>query len=154
MNHVPLKRQSIIPRIDGITRDITRLRELASIPLDEFSDDKNPHIDVAKARLREALEGVFNIGAHILARIEGARASEYKEIARKLGDYHIVEKKFVDAALIRMAGYRNRLTHFYAEIKPQELHRILNENLGDFEVFLSAVKRVLEHPEQFGLILE
>lgn len=154
MNHTPLKRQSIIPRIDGITRDIIRLRELAALPLDEFSNDRNPHIDVAKARLREALEGVFNIGAHILARIEGARATEYKEVARKLGEHQIVERDFADIVLTRMAGYRNRLTHFYAEITPEELHRILNDNLGDFEIFLSAVKRVLEHPEQFGLTAE
>ena len=154
MKKLPLKQQSIIPRIDGISRDIARLRELAGIPLDQFGDDRNPHMDVAKARLREALEGVFNIGAHILARIEGARASECKEIARKLGEHRIVEKQFADTVLMRMAGYRNRLTHFYAEITPQELHQILNEHLGDFDIFLSAVKRLLEHPDQFGLTLE
>lgn len=53
-----------------------------------------------------------------------------------------------------MAGYRNRLTHFYAEITPGELHDILNNDLGDFETFLSAIKRVLKHPEQFGLTIE
>lgn len=140
--------------MDGIMKDMVRLRRLRDLPIEAFSDETKDNIDVAKARLREALEGVFNIGAHILSRIEGGRTTEYKDIARKLGEHGIVDKKFADGALRNMAGYRNRLTHFYAEIKPEELRHILQNDLGDFEVFLSAIKRVLEHPEQFNLTIE
>ena len=149
-----LKMQSVVPRIDGITKDIAKLRELSQIPLDPFRNEENLYFDVAKGRLREALEGVFNIGAHILSRLEGGRATEYKEIARKLGEYGIVDKEFADTRLVRMAGYRNRLVHFYAEIDAEELYNILHNNLGDFDVFLSAVKQVLEHPEKFNLMIE
>lgn len=154
MKKLPLKLQSIIPRIDGITRDIEKLRMLATLPQEEFYDPAKDYYDVAKLRLREALEGVFNIGAHILSRIEGGRATEYRDIARKLGEHRILEKEFADTKLSHMAGYRNRLTHFYAEITPGELHDILNNDLGDFEIFLSAVKHVLKHPEQFKLTIE
>lgn len=53
-----------------------------------------------------------------------------------------------------MAGYRNRLTHFYAEITPEEMYQIINHHLDDFAVFLKAVKNVLEHPEKFELTVE
>lgn len=182
MTSVPLKSQSIIPRMDGIAKDVKRLQELASLPFDQFHAEDN--VDIAKLRLREALEGVFNIGAHILSRIEGGRATEYagkseglsspepvrgversetddgaeatedKDIARKLGEQGIIEKQFAETALIRMAGYRNPLTHFYAEIMPQELYDIIQRDLGDFDAFLSSVKQVLEHPEKFGLSRE
>ncbi|OHA24322.1 MAG: hypothetical protein A3D50_02205 [Candidatus Taylorbacteria bacterium RIFCSPHIGHO2_02_FULL_44_12] len=154
MKQLPLKSQSIIPRIDGIEKDIKKLRELTSLPQEVFYDITQNHYDVAKLRLREALEGVFNIGAHILSRMEGGRATEYREIARKLGEHNIVDKEFALGALSRMAGYRNRLTHFYAEITPSELYDILNTNLGDFETFLTATKNVLEHPEKFDLTVE
>lgn len=154
MKQLPLKFQSIIPRIDGIEKDIKKLYELSKLPRENFYDITHDHYDVAKLRLREALEGVFNIGAHILSRMEGGRATEYREIARKLGEHGIIEKEFADTKLTRMAGYRNRLTHFYAEITPNELYDILNNNLGDFETFLVAIKQVLEHPEQFGLTIE
>ncbi len=149
----PLKRQSILPRLDGILRDVERLRELAGCPLEEFVGDHD-RFDIAKLHLREALEGVFNIGAHILARLNGGRTTEYKEIASKLGERGIVEKEFANTTLVRMAGYRNRLTHFYAEITPHELYGILQRHLDDFEVFLRAVKNLLEHAEQFGLTVE
>ena len=85
--------------------------------------------------------------------MNGGRATEYKEIAKLLGERGIVERKFADTRLKAMAGYRNRLTHFYADIKPEEIYAILNNNLGDFGTFLTAVKDVLEHPEKFGLEL-
>lgn len=154
MKKLPLKLQSIIPRIDGIMKDVVKLQQLGSIPKNDFISEKKDYFDVAKLRLREALEGVFNIGAHILSRIKGGRTSEYKEIAKKLGDFGIVEKDFAKGALLRMAGYRNRLTHFYAEITPDEMYKIITENLGDFDVFLKAVKEFLEHPEKLGLEVE
>lgn len=154
MKRIPLKSQSIIPRIDGITRDLVRLHEIASLPQEEFSDTRKDYFDVAKLRLREALEGVFNIGAHILSRIEGGRTTAYKEIAKKLGALGIMEKKFADGALADMAGYRNRLTHFYADVPAAEIYEVLHKHLGDFDIFLSAVKKVLEHPEEFGLAIE
>lgn len=149
----PLKRQSLIPRMDGILRDVELLRKLSAYPLKQFAGE-DYHFDVAKLHLREALEGVFHIGTHILSRLNGGRGTEYKDIARKLGELGIVEKEFANSALARMAGYRNRLTHFYAEIKPQELYDILQRDLGDFDIFLHAVKNVLEHPERFGLKVE
>jgi uncharacterized protein YutE (UPF0331/DUF86 family) len=154
MSKLPLKLQSITPRLDGIMKDIVKLRQLGSIPKNDFISEKSDYFDVAKLRLREALEGVFNIGAHILARIEGGRTTEYKDIAKKLGEFNIVEKNFAEGALLRMAGYRNRLTHFYAEITPEEMYQILNNNLEDFNVFMKAIKEVLEHPEKFNLSVE
>lgn len=154
MKKLPLKLQSIIPRIDGITKNVKKLRALGSLTKDEFCDEHRDHFDVAKLRLREALEGVFNIGAHILSRMEGGRVTEYKDIAKKLGEFEVVDKNFAEGALTRMAGYRNRLTHFYAEITPQELFQIIHTDLGDFNTFLKSVKALLEHPEKFGLEIE
>ena len=101
--------------------------------------------------MHRALEGVFHIAAHILSRIPGGQATEYKEIARKMGEYKIIDKNFANTKLEEMAGYRNRLVHFYAEIKPEEIYKIINGNLGDFDIFLKAVKKILENPQGFGI---
>jgi uncharacterized protein YutE (UPF0331/DUF86 family) len=52
-----------------------------------------------------------------------------------------------------MAGYRNRLTHFYADITPEEIHEIIKENIDDFDIFLKSIKELLSNPEKFNLIL-
>lgn len=135
-------------------KDVAKLQKLGGIARGEFISGKNDYFDVAKLRLREALEGVFNIGVHILSRIEGGRTTEYKEIANKLGEFGIVDPNFAKETLLKMAGYRNRLTHFYAEITPEEMYDIIQNNLRDFDVFLKAVKNLLERPERFNLTIE
>jgi len=148
-----LKKESIIPRIDGIARDIEKLKKFAKRPLEEFKNNEDLFA-LSQFYLRQALEGVFHIGEHILSRLNGGRATEYKEIARLLGEKKIVPKVFADIKLKAMAGYRNRLTHFYAEVTPDELYSVVNNNLKDFDIFLKAVKDVLEHPANFGLEIE
>jgi uncharacterized protein YutE (UPF0331/DUF86 family) len=147
-----IKSQSIVPRIDGIQRDVEKLRKLGSLPFNEFKNETN--VVLSQFYLRQALEGVFHIGAHLLSRIPGNRSTEYKEIALKLGDAGIVAHDFAQSSLKNMAGYRNRLTHFYADITPEEIYLILQNNLDDIDLFLKAVKNVMEHPEQFGLSIE
>lgn len=148
-----LKKESIIPRIDGISRDIEKLKSFAEKPRSDF--EKNEELfALSQFYLRQALEGIFHIGEHILSRLNGGRATEYKEIARLLGEKKIVDKNFSETRLKAMAGYRNRLTHFYAEITPEEIYAILKNNLGDFEIFLESIKKIVEHPEKLGLEIE
>ena len=42
--------------------------------------------------------------------------------------------------LIKIAGYRNRMVHFYKEIKDRELYDILQNDLGDVEKFLKEME--------------
>ncbi len=147
-----IKRQSIVPRIDGIQQDVQKLKQLSELSLTAFSEESN--FIKAQFYLRRALEGVFHIGSHILARLPGGRATEYKEIALKLGEMGIVDENFAQNQLKKMAGYRNRLTHFYADIKPEEIHAIIKDDIGDFDEYLKMIKRLLDHPEKFNLTLE
>ena len=41
----------------------------------------------------------------------------------------------------KLAGYRNRLTHFYAEITPEELFLIVTGELGDVEKVADELQR-------------
>lgn len=148
----PIKSQSIIPRIDGIQRDVGKLKELGELPLAEFAKEDN--FIKAQFYLRQALEGVFHIGSHILSRIPGGRATEYKEIALKLGELGIVDKNFAQTKLKNMAGFRNRLTHFYAEIAPEEIYKIIQENLDDFGRFLDVIRLLMKNPQKFNLQIE
>jgi len=147
-----IKNQSIIPRLDGIARDRLMLQKLAELPDAEFAKEEN--FVCAQFYLRRALEGVFHIGSHILSRIPGGRVTEYKAIALRLGEVGIVPQEFANRSLKAMAGYRNRLTHFYADVNPAELQRILRNDLGDFDAFAAAIKTLLKHPEPFGISIE
>ena len=152
MKTQPLEKDTIIKRINGIQAELAELHDLGTQSLEEFSSHTG--YKLAEYHLHHALEGLFHIASHILSRIPGGQVTEYAESARKLGEFGIVEKEFANTTLVKMAKYRNRIVHFYAEITPEEYYGIIKNNLGDFDIFLSAIKRVLEHPEKFGVTIE
>lgn len=148
----PVEREAILPRIDGIEQNIRRLRVLAARGASEFQE-RGDTFDLAQHHLRLALEGVFHISAHLLARLPGGRATEYREIAQKLGELGLVPRGFAEQKLVPMAGMRNVLVHQYADVNPVRLLQVLADHLGDIETFLQHVRKVLERPEEYGLTI-
>lgn len=152
MNQLSLEKDVIFKRIEGIEAELAELKRLGEQKFTEFADGDGWKL--AQFHLHRALEGVFNISSHILSRIPGATATQYKEMALKMGEYKLVPEEFAKTKLTEMAKYRNRLVHFYAQVSAEELYKIIQEDLGDFEVFLSAVKDILAAPEKYNLSIE
>lgn len=117
---------------------LEKLRKLRRLSKDEFlSDERNPA--AAESFLRRCIEAVFDVGRHILSKSFGFKSLENKEVAKELGDKGIVTKEYSEM-LIKIAGYRNRMVHFYKEIKDREFYDILQNDLGDVEKFLKEME--------------
>ena len=116
------------------------LEEIKNLPMDSYdsfiSDSRN--IAAAESYLRRALEALMDLGRHILAKGFGKAVTEYKDIPVKLLEKGVMSKS--DADVMReMAGYRNRMVHFYNEISAEELHKICSEQLKDLEGVLTSI---------------
>jgi len=83
----------------------------------------------------------------VLAKGFGLAVVEYKEIAVRLQSCQVLAED--EAALLRdMAGYRNRMVHFYDEVTAAELFDISARRLGEVERLLDAIVRWVDtHPE-------
>lgn len=152
MTNQPLERDIIIVRLNGIEGELMELQQLAKLAKEHFTTGDGHKL--AQYHLHRALEGVFNIASHILSRYPGIQAAQYKELAIKLGEKGIVETQFANTKLTEMAKYRNRLVHFYAQVTPDEIYSVLQNDLPDFETFLSAIKKVLSDPAPYSLTVE
>jgi uncharacterized protein YutE (UPF0331/DUF86 family) len=108
--------------------------------------DRCAWVDQMLAGIR-ALEALFDIGRHVLARGYGLGLSEYREIASKLADCGVLNAE-ESALLSVLAGYRNRLVHFYHEVSIDELYEVCARDLGDLETIRAALVRWLTaHPD-------
>ena len=141
-------RAQVIAERSAWIRDM--LEKLKALPLESFesfiSDRRNPAS--AESYLRRALEALLDLGRHILAKGFGLAVTEYKEIAQRLAEQGILSTDD-GRVLEKMAGYRNRMVHFYQEISNQELYEICSRQLGDVESLLNALlKWVNDHPEK------
>jgi uncharacterized protein YutE (UPF0331/DUF86 family) len=136
--------------LDRIAWVETMIAEIRALPLDSgesfLADRRN--VWAAESCLRRALEALLDIGRHILAKGFGTGVSEYREIAEQLCERGVLTPE--ESRLLRqMAGYRNRMVHFYHEVSRDELFAICAGHLGDVDTVLSVLKRWLQtHPEQ------
>jgi uncharacterized protein YutE (UPF0331/DUF86 family) len=147
-----ISRRVVVDRLEMVDY---LLKEIRALPLNDrnvfFADRRN--IWSAESCLRRSLEALFDLGRHILAKGYGIGVSEYKEIATRLHEQGILSNQ--ETHILRtLAGYRNRLVHFYHEISSEELYEICSHQLGDLEVILNAVRRWLKgHPERLDSTL-
>ena len=132
----------VAQRAAWIREMISALRELPLEDKGAFFQQRH-HLAAAESYLRRSLEALFDIGRHILVKKFAFPATEYKEIARGLLEKEILNEE--EAELMRkMAGYRNRMVHFYHEITPDELHQICLNHLDEIKVLLDRLLKSIK----------
>ncbi len=136
-----LNTKLIEDRLGFIVESIVKLERLSHIEETDFISNDRPAI--AESYLRRSLEAMFDIGRHILAKTAGKAVVEYKQIALTLGHKGVITKEFSERLML-MAGYRNRLVHFYHEVTDKELYQILKINLSDIKNFVKEIKTFIE----------
>jgi len=140
-----LRAKVITERSAWIKEMLTSLKALPLESLEAFMADSR-NIAAAESYLRRALEALFDLGRHILGKGFGRAVSEYKEIAQALVHERVLAEE-QGRKITQMAGYRNRMVHYYQEISNQELYDILTHDLGDIEDLLSVIlKWIQDHP--------
>lgn len=126
-------------RLAWVGRMIACIRQL---PLADrhafFADERN--VFAAESCLRRALEALLDAGRHILAKGFAVAIAEYKQIARELARHEVLDEREADL-LERMAGYRNRMVHFYHDVTADELYTLCTEHLSDLETLCEAYRR-------------
>lgn len=156
MTQVPLLKIKIETKLAAIRKSLDELKKIGNLSYEDFL--KNPdHFAIAEHYLRRALEAIFDITAHIISRIpysSGKRPANYKALALALGENKIIDEKFARETLTKMAGYRNRMVHFYDEISAGELHSIIKNQLSDIDYFARSIVELIKNPQAFNLTIE
>ncbi len=134
-------------RLAMITDLLAQIRSLPLTSREKFFADRRNALS-AESCLRRALEALLDIGRHILAKGYGVAVSEYKQVPARLKEVGALADDEANA-LNAMAGYRNRLVHFYYEVTDEELYDICSNQLGDIERICNAYRRWFkQHPDR------
>jgi len=142
-----LSKRVISDRLAWVDAMLAEIRTLPLVSREAFFTDRR-NIHTAESCLRRALESLFDIGRHTLAKGFAQGVSEYKEIAQALGVHGVITPEIADI-MRTLAGYRNRMVHFYHEISPDELYEICATSLKDVERVAGAFQEWTQtHPER------
>ena len=125
------------------------LRGIRALPLESYEqfigDPRN--VAAADSYVRRALEALMDLGRHILAKGLGRVATEYRDVSRQLLAGGVIDEE-TGQRMSDMAGYRNRLVHFYDEVTPRELHAICTHRISEITGVTNALMAwVRAHPE-------
>jgi len=142
-----LNRSLVEDRLRFMERSIGSLRRFRNLSLDEFSADPD-FFRIAYYDLYTALEACLDIGAHILSRKPGVAPKTYRDIPLLMAEQKILPRRFAEEKFAAMAGYRNRLSHFYHRLSPAEILEILKTGLDDFEEFGRHIRKILLSPDR------
>ena len=147
MTPTQIRAKVVADRVAWIREMVEGMR---SLPLESFQAFSAHPRDPAAAEsyLRRALEALLDLGRHVAARGFGRAVTEYKEVGDAMVELEILDPD-AGTLLRRLAGYRNRLVHFYDEVSKQELYEICAGKTGDIEAVLEALLNWLrKHPEK------
>lgn len=142
-----LRAKVVAERVAWVREMLDGVRDLPLATIEEFLADPR-NVAAAESYLRRALEALLDLGRHILAKGFGIPTAEYKQIARGLEEVGVLDR---EAALLlqQMAGYRNRMVHFYNEIARPELYELSACHVGDIDQLLQQlINWIHSNPEK------
>ena len=137
----------VTQRAAWIRRMLANIRTLPTQTHTEFTSDPRTAA-AAESYLRRALEALLDLGRHVLSKGFARGVAEYKAIPPALEAEGLLGTSDAEV-LVQLAGYRNRMVHFYHAIADEELRVICRDQLGDVERVLDAILSWLAaHPER------
>ena len=129
--------EKIRQKIRFIEDSIAKLEEVKVFSKDDLTTDFIK-LAAVKYLLQTAIEAMIDTANHIIARERFESPTSAADAFRVLAARNIISS---DNAKIYglMAKFRNRIVHMYNEVNPDEIYRIIQNNLGDFKSFLNEV---------------
>ena len=143
-----LIRASVVTeRVAWVRQMISQARAIPQASLEIFLEDSR-NAGAAESYLRRSIEALLDIGRHILAKGFAIAAIEYKEIGTQLVNQGVLNSE--DGSLMRrIAGYRNRMVHFYSEVTVKELYLLTTQHINDIDRICDVmVQWIRKHPEK------
>ena len=118
-----------------LTNAFKTLKDLRSLGKEEFISDIHK-IGSAKYNFIVVIEAAIDMCNHIISRNGFRTPGDYADTFRVMEEVGMFDKDFA-RTLVNMAKFRNRLVHIYWEVDNDELWRILTEDIGDINHFIS-----------------
>ncbi len=147
-----LRASVVLERIRWISEMVAKIRALPLETYEAFVS--SPHTEAAaESYLRRGLEALFDLARHLLSKGFGLAPAEYKGIAQELGRNGVLTQEQA-RLMAQMAGYRNRMVHFYNELSAPELYEICTKGLPDIEQITAAIEAwIRDHPDRIDQAL-
>ncbi len=133
----PVDPDKLRHHLDYARSNVRHLERVRAEGRDAFLADERTQMATVRW-LQTAIEALLDSGHHVIAREGLGIPRQYSDTIVLLAKAGILPAEQRDT-YVSMVRFRNRAVHLYDEIASEEVWKIVDEHLGDFETFIGAV---------------
>lgn len=136
-------KQVILKHLNSLLTDLKNLEKHKNIT----EEDLKNNIDllwILERGIYLSLQNIFDVLAHIVSSKFDKAWESYADIAVVLFDEKLIDITKRDL-LIRMAGFRNRLSHDYLGLDLNIIVDIVNNRLEDLHYFARLISDIIDN---------
>ena len=137
-----IDREILATRLSKLRDALRKLKHIASMTEEDYLRSETDQA-LSEHFLRLALEAVLDTGNHVIAAKGWRKPLQLRDIPLILVENQAIPSE-LGGRLAKATGLRNRLVHGYTDIDHRILFTVLQEDLGDFESFATAMAALVE----------
>ena len=143
-----IDRELLLRKLDAVKHHSVRLASRLPATAEVLLGDEDLR-DILSNNLGQAVQGAFDIAAHIISHIGAKVPDTYAEGFELLATAGVIAPSLA-RQLIQASGLRNRLQHQYQTVDWRVVHASIRERLGDFDSFVGAIRTYLDSGDVGG----
>lgn len=137
-----MKKQDVQISFDTIEDNLGKLENLARPNYDEFMADFR-NLAAAVYWLQTSIEALADISRYVIRSLSLPSAQEYWQIPTVLSEAGYIDAKDAEV-YVKMVRFRNLIVHHYYRVNPEEIYRIVTENLLDIRRWRDRLLEIIE----------
>jgi len=145
LNNTDINLDILMKKANEIKMAIEDIKGYTSNNLEKFLDEPSL-IDATKYKFLIVMEGCISICNHIAVRLGKKVPESYSDCFKIVLELGVISEP-LSKKLMKMAKFRNLLTHLYWEVDDKKVYEISKQNLGDIVEFLEEIGSYLKEKE-------
>ena len=137
-----IDRELVLRKLDLVRHHVARLRAKLPATAEALLGDEDLR-DILSNNLSQAVQGAFDVAAHVIAHVEAKVPDTYAEGFELLAGKSVIDPGLA-RNLIRASGLRNRLQHQYQSVDWKIVRTSIRDGLGDFDAFVKAIRTFID----------
>jgi len=137
-----MRKQDVQINFETIEENLKMLEQIRKFDYQEFlSDGRNRPATLYGLQI--SIESLADISRYVIRSIKLPIAEEYWQIPMILSDAGYIDPN--DAEIyVQMVRFRNLVVHHYYKANPEEIYKILTENLSDIQCWRDKLLGIIE----------
>jgi uncharacterized protein YutE (UPF0331/DUF86 family)/predicted nucleotidyltransferase len=139
-----MKKQDVQINFETIENNLEMLEMLSDFTWDEFKAEFW-YLQSAVRLLQTSVEALADISRYVIRSLSLPPAQEYWQIPMVLSDAGYIDPKDAEV-YVEMVRFRNLVVHHYYRVNPEEIYRIVTEELDYIRCWRDRLLEIIEKP--------